>query len=96
MPANKKYLIKSSWAKGSKVIAAILGSFVASMSLHLALTYWLPRPTVLITSTFSVFVIWILLMLWVYAAETAIKSWLILGSILVLSAILVILGKSMV
>jgi len=96
MPANKKYLMKSGWAKASKVIAAILGSFVASMGLHLALTYWLHRPTVLITSTYSVFVVWMLLMLWVYAAKTATRSWMILGSILALSAILVVLGKAMV
>jgi len=96
MPANKKYLIKSGWAKASKVIAAILGGFVASMGLHLALTFWVDRPTVLITSTYSVFVVWILLMLWVYAAKTATRSWLILGSILALSAILVVLGKALV
>jgi hypothetical protein len=95
MPANKKYLMKSGWAKASKVIAAILGSFVASMGLHLALTYWLYRPTVLITSTYSVFVVWLLLMLWVYAAKTAKRSWMILGSILALSAILTVLGKSL-
>ncbi|WP_019039290.1 hypothetical protein [Psychroflexus tropicus] len=39
MPANKKYLIKSGWAKASKVIDAILGSFVASMALKGFIVY---------------------------------------------------------
>lgn len=93
MPANKKYLLKTGWARASKVLAAILGSFVASLALHIALALCVGFDYVLPTSTFSVFILWTGFMLLVYRIEKPWKSWAVLLIILLVCAIGIVLKK---
>lgn len=93
MPANKKYLLKSGWARASKVLAAIPGSLAASLALHLALALWVGFDYVVPTSTFSVFIVWTGLMLLVYRIEKPWKSWAVLFIILLICVIGIVLGK---
>ena len=93
MPANKKYLLKSGWARASKVLAAILGSLAASLALHMALALWVGFDYVLPTSTFSVFIVWTGLMLLVYRIEKPWKSWAVLLIILLICVTGIVLGK---
>ena len=93
MPANKKYLLKTGWAKASKVLAAILGSLAASLTLHIALALWLGFDYVIPTSAFSIFIVWTGFMLLVYRIEKPWKSWTVLFIILLICIIGIVLGK---
>lgn len=93
MPANQKYLTASSWARFSKISAGFLGGYLLSMSFHLALAQWLPHPVVLITSTFSGFLLWAVLMVLAFLFEKPWKLWaLYLGGTFLFGALLY-LGK---
>lgn len=77
MPANPKYLTKSGWTRASKITAGILGGFAVSISIHLALASWLDRVNVLITMTFSGFILWAGLMIIAFLVKRAWKIWAI-------------------
>ncbi|HET8736332.1 MAG TPA: hypothetical protein VFM69_07020 [Pricia sp.] len=77
MPANKKYLTKSPWQRFAKISAAILGSWLVTVLLHLALAGWFDRQTVLITSTYSTFILWAALMILAFLGKNGWKVWLI-------------------
>lgn len=93
MPANKKYLIKSPWIKFSKLMAAILGGFIVSIAIHLALALWIDLSLVLVTSIFSVFIIWAVLMLVVYWMKSPLKAWGLLLLTLIICSAAIYLGK---
>lgn len=63
MPANKKYLNTSGWQKFAKISSGFLGGYLVSMTFHLAIAAWLDRVNVIITMTFSAFVLWMVLMI---------------------------------
>ncbi|MEM6347480.1 MAG: hypothetical protein AAF927_26560 [Bacteroidota bacterium] len=93
MPANKKYLLQSPWAKTSKVIAAILGSLIGSVLVHLALALWIDKSTMLNVSVYGIFMLWVGLMLLVYWVKSPWKSWGVLLTIISLAGLLIYLGK---
>lgn len=93
MPANKKHLLKTGWAKASKVLAAILGSLATSLALHIALALWVGFDYVVPTSTFSVFIVWTGFMLLVYRIEKPWKSWAVLLIILLICIIGILFKK---
>lgn len=93
MPANKKYLAKSPWTKFSKVLAAILGSFLVSIGIHHALALWVDMRTVIVTSVFSIFILWIILMLVVYWIKSPWKAWAILLLTLIICSVAIYFGK---
>ena len=88
MPANPKYLTHSPWQRFAKLSAALLGGYLLSTCLHLALAAWMDPVTVLITSTYSAFLVWIILMLGAFLARNGWKIW---GLYLLASGILWIL-----
>ena len=75
MPANKKYLTQSTGQRIAKVTAAILGGLVVSVMFHLALASWFNHITVIITSTFSAFVLWAVLMVIAFLGKNGWKTW---------------------
>ncbi|WP_420583377.1 hypothetical protein [Reichenbachiella sp.] len=84
MPANKKHLTKSLHQRIAKISAAILGGYLVTMSLHLALAQWLDRSTVLITATFTGFILWAALMVVAFLGKNGWKTW---GVYLLLTAV---------
>ncbi|MCV9386127.1 hypothetical protein [Reichenbachiella ulvae] len=84
MPANKKYLTKSIHQRIAKITAAILGGYILTMSLHLAAATWMDKTTVMITSTFTGFIMWVALMIVAFLARNGWKVW---GLYLLLSAL---------
>lgn len=74
MPANKKYLLQSGWAKTSKIIASILGGLVASVTLHAALACWAWKEFIVTTSIFSIYMLWGFFIIMVYWIK---KSWIV-------------------
>ena len=75
MPANPKYLTQSKWQRFAKISAGFLGGYIVSSSLHLALASWLDHVTVLITSTFSAFILWSVLLILAFLAKNGWKIW---------------------
>ena len=93
MPANKKYLLKTRLGRTSKITAALFGSMIASISLHLALALWLGFTYVIPTSIYTIFIVWVGFMLLVYWIKKPWKSWILLLSVILVSVVGIVLGK---
>ncbi|MHA7865027.1 hypothetical protein [Flagellimonas marinaquae] len=75
MPANKKYLTPSPSQRFAKITAAILGGFMVAIMFHLALASWFNHVAVIITSTFSAFILWAVLMVVAFLGKNGWKVW---------------------
>lgn len=84
MPANKKYLTTSSWQKFAKISAGLLGGYAIAALLHMCLPLFLPYPKeVLVTSIFTLYLVWVTLMLIPYLYENGWKVWLVYMAIII-------------
>ena len=78
MPANPKYLTKSPGQQFAKISAGILGGYCISALLHMCLPLWLPYATeVLISSMFTLFIVWCALLLIPFLFKNGWKAWLL-------------------
>ncbi|MEM1339101.1 MAG: hypothetical protein AAGF96_15180 [Bacteroidota bacterium] len=93
MPANRKYLLQTRLGRTSKVLAAILGSLVASIMVHLVLAFWIGRTYMVPISMMTFLMLWIAFMVFVYWIKKPWKAWVLLLSITVVCAGLVFLAK---
>lgn len=75
MPANKKYLTPSPWQRFAKITAAILGGLMVAVTFHMALASWFDHVAVIITSTFSAFILWAVLMVLAFLGKNGWKIW---------------------
>ncbi|QWX84642.1 hypothetical protein H0I23_03070 [Cellulophaga sp. HaHaR_3_176] len=92
MPANKKYL-SSPKQQFLKVTAAFLGGYLVAITFHLALAYLFNPINVIISSSFTVFIVWVALMVIAFIAKS---GWRIWGIYLILSfifSIIIYIGK---
>jgi len=94
MPANPKYLTQSKWQRFAKITAAILGSYLVSVSFHLALASWINKTNIVITMVFSGFILWVALMIVAFLAKNGWKIWLIYLSLSLLFSVLLYLGQN--
>ena len=85
MPANKKYLTPSPWQRFAKISAAIIGGLMVAVTFHMALASWFDHVVVIITSTFSTFMLWAVLMVLAFLAKNGWKVW---GLYLLISIVL--------
>ncbi|MDC6366714.1 MULTISPECIES: hypothetical protein [Flavobacteriaceae] len=75
MPANKKYLTTSKWQRTAKITAAILGGYLVAVMFHLALASWYNHVNIIITSTFSAFILWAIMMVLAFLGKNGWKTW---------------------
>lgn len=75
MPANPKYLNPSFWPRFAKISAAIIGSYLVTVSFHLAIASWINRTDVVMTMAFSGFIVWAVLMVGTFLAKSGLKIW---------------------
>ncbi|WP_036379556.1 hypothetical protein [Muricauda sp. MAR_2010_75] len=75
MPANKKYLTQSTWQRFAKISAAILGGLIVAVLFHMAVASWFNHVAVIITSTFSAFILWAVLMVAAFLGKNGWKIW---------------------
>ena len=76
MPANPKYLTKSPWQKFAKISAGIVGGYIITILFHILLTIYVPLYNeILITSIFSVILIWCVLLIIPYLFKNAWNAW---------------------
>ncbi|MEM1408681.1 MAG: hypothetical protein AAF149_23220 [Bacteroidota bacterium] len=89
MPARSKYL-SSGWSRFSKILAIVFGAYAATATLHIALAKNVANDTpVLLTSTYSSFLIWIGFMIMVFMIKKVWKAWSILLAIIAISSLLI-------
>lgn len=76
MPANPKYLHKSSWQSFAKISAGIVGGYIVTALFHMCLPLWLPNPKeVLITSIYTVYIMWVTLLIVPFLFKNGWKVW---------------------
>ncbi|NQX83015.1 MAG: hypothetical protein HRT66_13625 [Flavobacteriaceae bacterium] len=78
MPANPKYLTYNPWQRFAKISAGLVGGYLVAASTHLALAAWSPyRQETLITSIYSMFLMWVLMFLIAFVSGNGWKVWII-------------------
>tara|TARA_R110000868_G_scaffold106443_2_gene291921 strand:+ start:12248 stop:12547 length:300 start_codon:yes stop_codon:yes gene_type:complete len=93
MPANKKYL-SSNWQRFAKITAGIIGGYLVTISFHLALAYLFDHVTIIITSTFTGFILWVILMIVAFLAKNGWKIWGIYLLIVTAFSIFILVSKT--
>jgi hypothetical protein len=94
MPANPKYLTQSKTQRFAKISAAILGGYLVSISSHLALASWFDTANIIITMTFSGFILWVVLMIMAFLAKNGWKIWGFYLLLTTLFCIIMCLGQN--
>ncbi|MFI2742656.1 hypothetical protein ACG2LH_07945 [Zhouia sp. PK063] len=74
MPANKKYL-SSPIQRFAKISAGFIGGYLVTVTFHLALAAWFNKVTVIITSSFTSFILWAVLMVIAFLGKNGWKVW---------------------
>jgi hypothetical protein len=75
MPAKREYLTTRG-QRALKITAGLLGGYFLSLTLHMALAAALPfKPEVMLTATFTLFILWVAFMLLAFAARNGWKIW---------------------
>ena len=94
MPANKKYLNISPWARASKILAGLLMGYIIASSFFLALAYIVPNyQTVLVLAIWGIFILWVTLMIIPYFFEKVWKVWAIYIGVELVLLLLIFLSK---
>lgn len=88
MPANNKYLTPSPSQRFAKITAAILGGLVIAVLFHMILASWFDHVAVIITSTFSAFILWAVLMVVAFLGK---NGWKVLGIYILVSLVLFVI-----
>ncbi|MFV9552114.1 hypothetical protein [Algibacter sp. PT7-4] len=91
MPANTKYL-SSNWQRFAKISAGILGGYLVSTTCHLALASWCNHVIVIISSTFTGFILWVTLMILAFLSKNGWKLWGIYLLLTIFFSIILYLG----
>jgi hypothetical protein len=95
MPANKKYL-SSGGQQAIRFLTAFIGGLLITSTLFACLSYWLPDyKTVVVTSVYGFFPIWLVLMLLPYLFRKAWKGLVLYGAIFSVLLALALIGKSL-
>ena len=77
MPANPKHLTASPWHRFGKISAGVLGGYFVSSAVHLAFASWFNHVNVLITSTFTGFILWAVLMVLAFLSKSGWRIWML-------------------
>lgn len=93
MPANPKYLSTSNWQKFLKISAGIIGGYLIAALLHMCASLWLPNPgETLVSSMFSLFMLWCVLLIIPFLFEKGWKAWLLYALIIAVLYVIYYLG----
>lgn len=92
MPANTKYL-SSNWQRFAKITAGFLGGYSVTISFHLALTFIFNHVNVIITLSYTGFILWAILIVLAFFAKNGWKIWAIYFLITLLFSNIIYFGK---
>ncbi|QKX05925.1 hypothetical protein HN014_13755 [Aquimarina sp. TRL1] len=94
MPANPKYLTTSNWQRFAKISSGILGGYFVAAAIHVAIAYWVPDfKAVLITSIYSMYLLWVALIIVPFWAKNGWKVWGVYTLVFFICSIAIYLGK---
>lgn len=93
MPANKKYLTKSVSQRIAKISAGLIGGYLVTVSLHMALAYWIDHVNVLLTLRFGGFILWVGLLILAFIGKNGWKTWTLYLFITLVFSIFIYFGK---
>ncbi|WP_438712045.1 hypothetical protein ACSTS3_06155 [Aquimarina muelleri] len=90
MPAKKEYL-SGPWKRFSKLMAALIGAYITTMLFHVALAkVSMPNETpVVLSGSYTGFVVWVGLMVMVYFIKKAWHAWLLFFMISFFSGLII-------
>ncbi|MGJ1204222.1 hypothetical protein [Sphingobacterium lactis] len=74
MPANKKYL-STPFQRFLKITAGFIGGYFVMITFHLLLTRLFENKHVIITATFTGYILWAILLLLAFLAKNGWKIW---------------------
>jgi len=76
MPAKQEYL-SSTGQRILKISAGILGGYMLAMAIHLFIAVIFPayQTAVMLTATFSLFILWVVFMILAFMAKNGWKVW---------------------
>jgi zinc transporter ZupT len=74
MPANKKYL-STPFQRFLKITAGFIGGYAVMLSFHVLLTSAFKRENIIITSAFTGYILWAILLLLAFLANNGWKIW---------------------
>ena len=94
MPANSKYLTASRWQRFAKISAGILGGYFVSMSVHMALAAWFNHVNVIITATYTGFILWVVMMALAFLSRNGWRAWMLYLAITFVFVGISLLGRS--
>jgi len=93
MPANKKYL-SSNGQRFLKVTAGILGGLIITILFHNALAIIIEdKNWLIITSSYSSFIIWVFMLVLAFMIENGWKTWGIYLALILLFSSIIYLNK---
>lgn len=93
MPANNKYLTASPWQRFAKISAGILGGYCVAMAIHLALAAWMKHINVIVSATFSGFILWVAFMIVAFYARNGWKIWALYLILMLIFSLVTWLGQ---
>lgn len=93
MPANKKYLTKSVSQRIAKISAGLIGGYLVTVSLHMALSYWIDHVNVLLTLRFGGFILWAGLLILAFIGKNGWKTWAVYLLVTLVFSIIIYFGK---
>ena len=93
MPANKKYL-SSKGQRFLKITAGILGGYITTVLFHNAIgVFLIEKGTLIITSAYTSFILWAILMVFAFSSKNGWKVWGIYISLSIIFSILIFINK---
>ncbi|WP_108868474.1 hypothetical protein [Aquimarina aquimarini] len=93
MPANPKYLSQNFWQRFAKISAGILGGYLIAAFIHIALAFWSDYKTVLITSIYSMYILWVTFMIIPFLFKNGWKIWALYSILITILGVLIHFGK---
>jgi len=84
MPANKKHLTKSPWLRLAKILTGTIGGYLVMFTFHLLLSKIFSPQDVVVTSFFTGYILWAVLLLMAFLEKNVLK---ISGIYLILSLV---------
>jgi len=89
MPANTKYLTQNGFQRFAKITAGLIGGYAISALFHVGLALVTDHKIVLITSIFSLYLLWMTLFIVVFLFKSGWKALAIYTSVTLLLSLLV-------
>jgi ABC-type Na+ efflux pump permease subunit len=93
MPVNFKYLTTSKWQRFAKITAAIIGGYIVTISVHMAIATWINIKNTVMTMAFSGIILWASLMIIAFIPKNGWKTWGTYLLVIALFSIITYLGK---